>query len=106
MDEAYADTTWGFESRIYSGSGDMNLCCVAQEAIFVLEPPPSLRMIFAMWFSIVRSERWSSWAMWRLENPRATKAATSCSRLVRGSSVAPPAGGLLGRWERLPLRGH
>jgi hypothetical protein len=38
-------------------------------------------------FSIVRSERKSSIAIWRLVGPRATKAATSRSLAVRGSVV-------------------
>src|SRR5215211_1851801 len=46
-----------------------SLCWVAQAAISVLEARCSLRRILETWFSMVRSERKSSFAIWRLDMP-------------------------------------
>jgi hypothetical protein len=84
-----------FSSRL----GTMSLCSVAQASISALEASYNLRRISEPWFSIVRSERKRSDAIWRLESPRPTIAANSRSQVVRGSvvsgiSVFLPAGAL------------
>jgi len=57
---------------------------ITQAVIWERESSPSLRRSLATWLATVCSEIESSVAIWRLVRPRATNAATCCSRRVRG----------------------